>query len=185
MLIATSASGLTLGTLTSGGTPTPYDHSWGRDFTATGTSAGGINQPGPGPHRVVAGRIDSCKTPSLGPRLWPYLACQATLINNHNQRHMLTRKKQSNPPDTELETGAEPSHTCLNRTSHQERGHLLPTVVVSRLFGGAKLASLTSRRAPARPAEHHRSGLVRPGPVPSKQVLPMWTDWTPETTGYL
>lgn len=97
------------------------------------------------------------------------------LINHHKQRHMLTKKSKVITCLTiGLETGAEPIHTCLNRTSHLQRSPLLPTVA-SRSFGWRPLGSLTSRRPPVRPAEHHGLGLVRRGrrlgrgPAPSKQ----------------
>lgn len=76
------------------------------------------------------------------------------------------QEKQSNLPDTELETGAEPIHTFLNRTSnrtsHHECSHLLLPAVIPRVS------------PPALPSEHHRSGLVRPrrrlgrGPAPKE-----------------
>lgn len=101
----------------------------------------------------------------LGHQVWPYLACQASLINHHNQRHIhstLYSQKKSKValPDAELETGAEPIQTCLNRTSHQERSHLLPTVI-SRSFAVGALSDRSSLAS--RPAEHHRPRLHRPG----------------------
>lgn len=85
----------------------------------------------------------------LGHQVWPYLACQASLINHHHkQRHMLTKKSKVTCLTIGLETGAEPIHTCPNRTSHLQRSPLLPTVA-SRSFWWRPLGSLTSRRPPS------------------------------------
>lgn len=61
-------------------------------------------------------------------------------------------EKQSGLPDAELETRAEHIHTCLNRTSHLERSHLL-RAVVSRSFGWHTLGSPTSCRPPCRASQ--------------------------------
>lgn len=131
-----------------------------------------------GGHKARAGSTSRDRGPRLfmqvpsGRRVWPYLACQASLINNHNQEAHAHQEKQSGLPDAGLETGAEPIHTCLNRTSHLERSHLLPTVA-SPSLGWRPLLSPTTLRA--RPAGHHPSRLVRPGgrlgrsPAPRKQ----------------
>lgn len=93
-----------------------------------------------------------------GRRVWPYLACQASLINNHNQEAHAHQEKQSGLPDAGLETGAETIHTCLNRTSHLERSRLLPTVVASPSLGWRPLLLPTTLST--RSAEHHWSRLV-------------------------
>lgn len=143
------------------------DHSRRQDFIATATSAGGINKPGPGPHKVVAGRIDSCKSSPLGPSS----VALSRMSNNSYQppraeRHMLARKSKVTclTPSWRLEPS--PFHTFLNRTSnrtsHHECSHLLLPAVIPRVS------------PPALPSEHHRSGLVRPrrrlgrGPAPKE-----------------
>lgn len=121
-----------------------------------------------------ADRFMQVKSP-WGPRVWPYRACQPTLINHHKQRGTHAhQEKQSNLPDTELETGAEPIHTFLNRTSHHECRHfLLPAAIP------------TSRRPPCRASITGQASFVLvdgwvvillPGSSP-----PYVTKWTPET----
>lgn len=119
--------------------------------------------------RGVAGRIDSCKCPRV-------VECglisrvKHLLSTNTTKRHTLIKEKQSGLPDAGLETGAEPIHTCLNRTSHLERSHSLPAVVASPSLGWRPLLLPTTLST--RSAEHHWSRPARPGRRPGRSPAP-------------
>lgn len=58
---------------------------------------------------------------------------------------MLTKKSKVTCLTLELETGAEPIRTCLNRTPHLERNHLLPTVISRSRLAARPLPSITGQ----------------------------------------
>lgn len=95
---------------------------------------------------------------------------------------MLIRKsKVTYLPDTEPEIGAEPIHSFLNRTSHQECSH--------SLLAACGHPSLTSRRPPCRASITGQASFVLVDGWVVALLLrsspPDVTNWTPDTdTGH-